>query len=634
MINTVVMRILQTLFLCLLLVPVSGQVLHVNEGDRIQDALDRASPFDTIVVHEGVYFESLQIDRPVFLHALNGGEATITNRFAGEQKWIPSEGEDRVWVMEGVRWPVHWLLVEGVHAFDYRSRVGFDAQRCGPYWSKGWQETPQEYSESPLYFAWDRETRSIWLKLDDPGNPNDLDIAFNSQDLDGTTLVQKDLGEYWNQQQIVTISRDPPVHPVTMWYSGTPAEPEDGRIIDFPPVCGIVIDIRSDSVSIEGFRIHLAPTVGIEVNDSKHVTIRNCYFSGFQFGINTGYRCTDLTVEHCEFDGGELITTGGHTDVTHHMWNHSTYVIPVKFNGTGLTFHHNYVYEGYDLFQPRGRHRDFPDVPDLMSDVAFNVWHQAIDNHLEFDGVEATIRMRFHHNLILGRGTNDMLAITTTENGDPLMIDHNLFWNGGDDSRIMKLVGTRRRNNGIFFIHNTYLTGAHCSAAPFGPDCIFENNIVVSSCSVARCWNHLSLNTFLPTRYNLCTGGDQYIAGFKGITASPGLGGTPESFFCLQQGSPAIDAGVADQGYYQGSYSGDAPDLGALESTQDVDDWAQQFGHCGPEWIRAENAAEKAPHRPEWPALIDKCWGGLGGGNLQGSRIHRVGHHQITDSYE
>jgi len=113
--------------------------------------------------------------------------------------------------------------------------------------------------------------------------------------------------------------------------------------------------------------------VSVELNNSQGVTIRDCYFSGYQFAVNTGYECTRLTIEHCEMDGGEMISFGGHDNVTNHMWNHNTYINPIKFNGTGFTFKHNYVYEGYELFHPRGRHKDYWHVPDLRSEVAYAV---------------------------------------------------------------------------------------------------------------------------------------------------------------------------------------------------------------------------------------------------------------------
>ncbi len=587
------------------------RTIRVAQGSSVQKAIDQASPHDTILVEDGEYTEKLTISKPLVLKAIHGGEVTITNKYPGHQSWHQTEKGSRVWYMENVDWPVHWLLVDGMHAFDYRNKENFDLQLCGPYWSKGWQEGKQHYTNPPVYFALDSAAQRLWLKLDDDRDPNTIRVDFNSRHLNDSTLVQKDLGAYWNQQQIVTVSKDPSEYPVTMWYEGTPDNPSAPRYIYIPKICGIAVNIEADSVVLEGLRIHLAPTVGVEVNNSKNVTIRNCYFSGYQFGINTGYECTGLTVTHCEFDGGGLVSEGHHTSVFLNMWNHSTYVIPVKYNGTGLTFNHNYVYEGYDLFQPRGRHKNFPKVPDLPSEVAYNVWQQAIDNNFEFDGVEALITMRVHHNLVLGRGSNDMLAITTTENGNPLMIDHNLFLNRGDNSRIMKLVGTRRTNNGVKFIHNTYFAGSHCSYAPFGPQSIFENNIVISNCDRPGCWADSTLTYFFPTKYNLCRDGEKYMSDFRGITSDPKLGMGRDDYFCLQPDSPAIDAGISHVDYHDSDYAGKRPDLGALESNETIETWRNAFGHCGPEWINAEDAGRKAPNRPDWPEEISKKWGGL-----------------------
>lgn len=590
------------LILALLDVPSALQAeTHVLEpGQSIQTAIDQAASGDVIVLRDGVYHEALNIDKSITLRAQNPGEATITNKYDGEVNWVQSEQDEGVWYAQGIDWPVHGMRVAGVHAFDYRNKENFDNQEVGPYWSKGWQADKKSYNHPPIYFAHDAEAETLWLHLDGGRDPNTIAVDFNSDDLDGETLVQKDLGTYWNQQQIVVISQDPPENPFTHWYSGSPDNPSNGRQIHFPPICGIVIDVNADDVTIEGLRIHLSPTVGVEVNNSHNVTIRDCYFSGYQFGINSGYEATNLTVEHCEFDGGEMVSTGRVNNVTNHMWNHSTYVNPVKYNGTGLTFKHNYVYEGYDLFHPRGRHKDFAHVPDLPSEVAYNVWQTATDNAIEFDSIEARITLRFHHNLVLQH--HDALAITTTEDGGPLTIDHNLWWPGGN--RIMKLNGTGRTNRGVQFLHNTYFTGNNHSSNDF-EDSVFENNIVLSKVGG---WRRNQLEAFFPTPYNLLTHG---AVDFEGLTGDPQLGDTPETIFLPQADSPVIDAGIAREGYHQNNVTDGKPDLGALEYGQTIDDWRQQFGHCGPRWITAENADEKAPYRPDWPDELDKRWGGL-----------------------
>lgn len=421
-------------------IPAQAEIHRIVPGESIQQRIDQAKESDVLILKEGVYHERLNIHKPITLKAANPGEATVTGKYSGPVRWQRATPRSQIWYANGIDWPVHWLLVEGIHAFDYRNKDNFMNRVCGPYWSKGWQEGKSKYTVPPLYFAHDAANDTLWLQMDDSRNPNELEIHFNTSGLDGETLVQKDLGTYWNQQEIVVVSKNPPVHPLTMWYKGTAKNPGAPRHINFPKICGIVIDINADNVVLEGLRIHIAPTVGVEINNSRNVLIQDCYFSGHQYAINTGYECTKLTVKHCEMDGGLMYSYGRHRNVTLNMWNHSTYINPIKFNGVGLVFQHNYVYEGFDLFHPRGRHRNFPHIPDLRSDVSFNVWHNAIDNVAEFDGVEARMNVRFHHNLIIS--DHDALAITTTENGGPLSIDHNIWWPGG--GRIMKLTGTGR----------------------------------------------------------------------------------------------------------------------------------------------------------------------------------------------
>lgn len=587
-----------------------GAVRFVDPGDSLRAAIEDSAAGDVLILRDGVYSGPVLIDKSVTLRAEHPGEVTITNRYEGEVEW--KRMGDRIWRAEGIEWPVHWLWVNGIHAFDYRTRENFEQRACGPFWSKGWQEGMTPYPVPPISFAWEEETASLWLRLNDDRNPNALTIEFHRAGLNGDTLVQKDLGTSWNQQEVVRLASSPFPQRVTMWYQGTFDAPSQPRYIDYPGVCGVLVAINADNVILDGIRFHVAPTVGVDVKDSHHVTIRECYFSGYQFGINTGYTCTHLTVEHCEFDGGRLVSFGGHRGVNENMWCHSTYVIPVKFNGTGLIFRHNYIYEGYDLFHPRGRHKNYPEVPDLRSDIAFNLWHVALDNAIEFDSVEARMNLRFHHNLVLA--DHDALAITTTENGAPLTIDHNIWWPGGH--RIMKLVGTGRTNRGVDFVHNTYFSGEVCSFNGF-EDSRFENNIVMSNCETSDCWTRERLGAFFPGHHNLLRNGDRYTAGFEGLVADPLLGDTPATRFVIQAGSPAIDAGVENEVYYQDNVSDGIPDLGALEAGQGIDDWRRIFGHCGPTWITYENRSSKAPNRPDWPKELDRRWGGLDAAEIE-----------------
>ena len=177
-----------------------GDTHIVDPGQSIQQVIDRAANGDTIVLKDGVYYESLKVHHSITLKAEHGGEAIVTNRYSGSVAWRQASPNSQTWFAEGIDWPVHRLLVEGVHAFDYRSKQNFDNRTCGPYLSKGWQAGSSEYTAPPIYFARDAPTRTLWLHLNDARNPNKIAVDFNSRSVGGKTLVQKDLGAYWNQQ--------------------------------------------------------------------------------------------------------------------------------------------------------------------------------------------------------------------------------------------------------------------------------------------------------------------------------------------------------------------------------------------------------------------------------------------------
>ncbi len=213
---------------------------HVLEpGQSIQAAINASAYGDVIILMDGIYHEAINITRSITLKALHHGEATVTNKFPGPVTWTESSPGSKVWSAAGINWPVHGLRVEGFQAYDYRSKQNFDARTVGPFWAKGWQAGSTSYTNPLLYFAWEPTTNTLWLKLNDNRNPNNISVDFNSSSVDGKTLIQKDLGAYWNQQQIVEISKNPPVYPATMWYGGTEQKPDSPKYIEFPKICGI-----------------------------------------------------------------------------------------------------------------------------------------------------------------------------------------------------------------------------------------------------------------------------------------------------------------------------------------------------------------------------------------------------------
>ncbi|MBN1424754.1 right-handed parallel beta-helix repeat-containing protein [Candidatus Fermentibacteria bacterium] len=64
---------------CILALPGFADVHHVYWDDSIQDAIDAASPGDTVVVHPGTYYESITLSHRVDVWSTNGAASTTIN---------------------------------------------------------------------------------------------------------------------------------------------------------------------------------------------------------------------------------------------------------------------------------------------------------------------------------------------------------------------------------------------------------------------------------------------------------------------------------------------------------------------------------------------------------------------------
>ena len=105
--------------------PTAGAEL--TPADNIQQALDTAAPGDTIVLKDGVYYQSLAITRggkpgrPVTLKAANGGRATISGAVPPTEtrlKFVPVE-EDPGMYKAAVPHRVWWVMVDGRNLVNY-----------------------------------------------------------------------------------------------------------------------------------------------------------------------------------------------------------------------------------------------------------------------------------------------------------------------------------------------------------------------------------------------------------------------------------------------------------------------------------------------------------------------------------
>lgn len=79
-------------FIILILVNASVQasLITVNSGDSIQGAISAAHPGDTILVEKGIYYEHLQVSKPI---ALNGiGFPVLDATASGSAVTISADG--------------------------------------------------------------------------------------------------------------------------------------------------------------------------------------------------------------------------------------------------------------------------------------------------------------------------------------------------------------------------------------------------------------------------------------------------------------------------------------------------------------------------------------------------------------
>ncbi|MDL5045308.1 hypothetical protein QQ054_04540 [Oscillatoria amoena NRMC-F 0135] len=275
--------------------------------------------------------------------------------------------------------------------------------------------------------------------------------------------------------------------------------------------------------------------------------------------------------------------------------------------GPGFIFRHNFIYEAFDGVQARGVHPDLVrELPDLPSDLSYNVIMNCIDNNLELDAWDRRANTRVHHNLVVNGSS--LLSCAPIQGG-PLMVDHNIFFNapenglhGGYLLKHNQPASPQKLNTGLTVVHNTFVTPYKLLwtdewfPPEYGSNTI-ENNIMLVDTSAA--WQR---DGFTPTAHNLLWGKNtdaSHIAG--AVHADPGFASTEPYDFHLSPQSPAIDAGVnRDAEYHHNSVGG--TDLGAIEfGTR----WSMP--KPGPRWGNRDTL----PGRPGFPPSLPVHWAGF-----------------------
>jgi hypothetical protein len=557
-----------------------GATVHLTPKDSIQKAIDRAANGDTIVLKDGTYYETIEISKSIVLKAEHGGKATLSNAYRGKLQFAVEQGAPALYSAK-VQWPVRWVMVGDRFLYDYIELANLLTFTVQPEYSR--LTVPREgFHEG---FTW--VDGKLYIRLEGNADPNSAPIEINSSKLNGQSQFMTNAG-----LAPLQVFVRPVAYPILLVY-----EPARIKPVHYgTPELGVLVSVKADGVVIEGLRIHLAPHVAVDVRDSKRVTIRDCFFDGFQYAVNTWQRSEDLTVEYCEFSAGRLYQRmraamagrgGGDTWSTIYWSRQEINIVAQK--GPGFVFQHNFMYEGFDGIQPRGIAPDLiGKLPDKPSDISYNVFMNFGDNSLEPDGWTRLLNLRVHHNLVLDG--YDPLSCAPTQRG-PLTVDHNIFYssleNGLSGGRLIKLGQPRSAfdlNTGLTIVHNTFVeegNGLVSKQSAEFQDNVLENNIMV--CSRGD-WE---LRGWTPSRYNLVFGTNALP---QCIHEDPKFVSKKPIDFRLSESSPA--RGAASNG----------TDLGAIQFGG-----VWEFPQPGPRWATPENM----PQRPVWPASISPEWGGF-----------------------
>ncbi len=566
----------------------AGEVI-VRPGQSIQQAIDEAQSGDKVILRDGVYHECIEINKPIHLKAEHGGKVTITNAYDGKLKF-KKEPESEDLYSAKVKWPVRWVMAGDRNLYNYVKLDNLNTFIADPNYCR--LNTPGHgFREG---FAW-VEGR-LYLRMKNGQNPNNTKIEINSADMDGRIELLKNNGlEAFEKFYRPDTTELRLVYKDWVW------------IVNYWPEVGVIASVNTDNVTIEGLRFHLAPDVAIDVKKGDNITIRDCFFEGYQYAVNTWEHTSNITVEYCEFSGGRLyerlINSKAHRDTIYFA---NLEINTVAQKGSGFVFRHNYVYEGFDGIQPRGVAAELiSTVKDIPSDISYNVFINFIDNNVESDGWDRLMNVRIHHNLVFDGLC--LLSVAPTQRG-PLQIDHNLFYsspekgiNRGVLIKHSQPAGVLKPFTGLTVVHNTFVLPRQ-NIQPVRDDFTYKDNIVENNIMVVNRSNPWDAPGYTPSKYNLVHGGhvsEEHLP--QCIHADPKFVRFKPIDFRLSADSPAMGAGINRDDQYQHN-SKDCTDLGAIEYGGNWD-----FPKPGPRWATDENM----PQRPEWPKSISPKWGGF-----------------------
>src|SRR3989344_3983506 len=151
---------------------VSAVERSVNPGQSIQSVIDSASANDTVVVDDGVYYESLTITKSLTLKAQNPGKVTISGAVNPAGVTFQPEGTTPgLYYTTDITVPVVWVMQGDRSLHDYLNLTSLKNFTLKPKPNGDILPGPHEG------FAFDATTNRLYVILPNNADPRTLPVG-------------------------------------------------------------------------------------------------------------------------------------------------------------------------------------------------------------------------------------------------------------------------------------------------------------------------------------------------------------------------------------------------------------------------------------------------------------------------
>jgi hypothetical protein len=459
--------LIASLLLAAVLLP--AETVTVEPGQSLQEAVDKLRPGDTLLLAEGTFHQSIKMTssgtegNPITIKAKVPGKSVISGALQTPPVFERVEGAIYKTKWPSTTWKGNGTGQAWVMADD-RSLYNFsDLDEMRTFLRSGGKETERTPQEGFFY-----QGEELYVRLLEDANPNTTKMGVSRPDLGPLLEVQ-------GQQHIVL----------------------EGLRFQVAPAAAVLLGARGKS----------------EV--SKHIVIRDCYFSGCHNGIEgKGIRekdvnlgISDVTVEYCQFSNYPTFQWIRHGKLQlADVWGA---VYSSVLGGVGIApgrrasawkIRNCYL---HDCFDGIGSATSGVQDPTMDNEFAYNLLHNCGDDSIEFDSMEY-MGLRVHNNFFLDGYC--LLALSPVQGGG-LTIDHNIAYvspEGGMPWGVIfkfstpdgsgwrlggfhPLTGITIRNNTLIHTKCAFQWGASKghdgSQNPY-----FTNNVVANNVLYARDW--------------------------------------------------------------------------------------------------------------------------------------------------